>query len=221
MYVIGSTGDDVNQYSLSVAWDITTASYVQNFSIAAQETNPRGLSFKPDGTKMYFAGSTGDDVNEYTLSTAWDISTASYVQNFSFAAQETGPTSFFFKPDGLKMYVLGATGDAVFEYTLSTAWDISTASYTQNFSIAAQDTTPTGLFFRPNGLQMYMVGQTNDNVCEYSLTTPWDISTASYLQSFNVVNQTTLPYGLFFKPDGLKMYILDLNSDVVFSYDFV
>jgi len=221
MYVIGSTGDDVNQYSLSVAWDIATASYVQNFSIAAQETEPRGLSFKPDGTKMYFAGSTGDDVNEYTLSTAWDISTASYVQNFSFAAQETGPTSFFFKPDGLKMYVLGATGDDVNEYTLSTAWDISTASYTQNFSIAAQDTTPTGLFFRPNGLQMYMVGQTNDNVYEYSLTTPWDISTASYLQNFSVFLQESAPTCLFFKFDGLKMYVAGTSQDAVFSYDFV
>jgi hypothetical protein len=91
MYVIGNSGDDVNEYDLSTAWDITTASYLQNFSVATQETNPQGLFFKPDGTKMYVIGSSGDDVNEYDLSTAWDISTASYLQNFSVACSGFNP----------------------------------------------------------------------------------------------------------------------------------
>jgi hypothetical protein len=57
MYVIGSSGDDVNEYDLSTAWDISTASYLQNFSVGAQETTPSGIFFKPDGTKMYVIGS--------------------------------------------------------------------------------------------------------------------------------------------------------------------
>jgi hypothetical protein len=76
------------------------------------------LFFKPDGLKMYIVGSTGDDVNEYDLSTAWDISTASYLQNFSVEAQAALPTDLFFKPDGLKMYILDNGGDAVYEYDL-------------------------------------------------------------------------------------------------------
>jgi hypothetical protein len=118
MYICGSTGDDVNEYDLSTAWDISTASYLQNFSVSAQETVPTDLFFKPDGLKMYICGLTGDDVNEYDLSTAWDISTASYLQNFSVAAQDTDPYGLFFKPDGLKMYILGVVGDAVYEYDL-------------------------------------------------------------------------------------------------------
>jgi DNA-binding beta-propeller fold protein YncE len=169
MYVTGVSGDDVNEYSLSTAWDISTASYVQNFSVATQEISPYGLSFKPDGTKMYVIGTTGDDVNEYSLSTAWDISTASYVQNFSVATEETVPTDLFFKPDGTKMYVIGTTGDDVNEYSLSMAWDISTASYVQNFSVAAQDTDPTGLFFKPDGTKMYVTGATGDKVFQYTL----------------------------------------------------
>jgi hypothetical protein len=104
--------------AVGAAWDISTASYLQNFSVAAQETVPRDLFFKPDGTKMYIVGSSGDDVNEYDLSTAWDISTASYLQNFSVAAQETIPSGLFFKPDGTKMYIVGFSGDAVNEYDL-------------------------------------------------------------------------------------------------------
>jgi DNA-binding beta-propeller fold protein YncE len=218
MYVIGTFGDDVNAYDLSTAWDITSASYLQNFSVSPQETAPSGIFFKPDGTKMYVLGSVGDDVNEYDLSTAWDITSASYLQNFSVAAQETVPQGIFFKPDGTKMYVIGSTGDDVNEYDLSTAWDITTASYLQNFSIAAQETNPTGLFFKPDGLKMYVIGSTGDDVNEYDLSTAWDITTASYLQNFSIAAQETNPTGLFFKPDGLKMYVIGADGDAVWQY---
>ena len=219
MYIVGQTGDAVYEYSLSSAWDVSTASYVQNFSVAAQELNPQGVFFKSDGTKMYITGQSGDDVNEYSLSSAWDISTASYVQNFSVAAQETNPGGVFFKPDGTKMYIVGSTGVDVNEYSLSSAWDVSTASYVQNFSVAAQETNPTGVFFKDDGTKMYIVGNNADAVNEYSLSSAWDISTASYVQNFSVAAQATLPRDLFFKDDGTKMYIVDSVGDAVFSYD--
>jgi DNA-binding beta-propeller fold protein YncE len=218
MYITGTTGDDVNEYNLSTAWDISTASYLQNFSVSAQEATPTGLFFKPDGTKMYISGSTGDDINEYDLSTAWDVSTASYSQNFSVDTEDTIPTDLFFKPDGTKMYVLGTAGDNVNEYNLSTAWDISTASYSQNFSFATQDAGTEGLFFKPDGKKMFMVGRVGDNVYEYDLSTAWDVSTGSYLRSFSVSGQETNPRGLSFKSDGSKMYIIGLGTDTIYQY---
>jgi DNA-binding beta-propeller fold protein YncE len=219
MYVAGGSGDEVNEYDLSTAWDISTASYVQLFSVAAQELNPVGLFFKPDGTKMYVLGSVGDDVNEYSLSTAWDISTASYVQLFSVAAQDTNPTGIFFKPDGTKMYVSGDAGDDINEYDLSTAWNVTTASYLQNFSVVAQDNWPNALFFKPDGTKMYVLGNNQDYVNEYDLSTAWNVTTASYVQNFSIVRQETFNSGLFFKPDGTKMYIVGTVNDAVFEYD--
>jgi len=219
MYVIGSSGGDVNEYDLSSAWDISTASYLQNFSVASQETIPTGLFFKPDGTKMYVVGADGDAIYEYDLSTAWDVSTASFLQNFSVASQEAGPTGIFFKPDGTKMYIVGASGDEVNEYDLSSAWDISSASYLQNFSVASQETVPRGLFFKPDGTKMYVTGSNGDAVNEYDLSSAWDISSASYLQNFSVAAQETNPTGVFFKPDGTKMYVVGATGDTVYSYD--
>jgi 6-phosphogluconolactonase (cycloisomerase 2 family) len=218
MYVVGSSGDDVNEYDLSAAWDISTASYLQNFSVAAQETAPRGLFFNPDGLKMYVIGDTGNDVNEYDLSTAWDISTASYLQNFSVSAQETSPQDLFFKPDGTKMYIVGLAGDDINEYDLSSAWDISTSVYLQNFSVAAQETAPTGIYFRSDGLKMYLTGYGTDRVYEYNLSSAWDISTASFLQFVSISAQTTDPITLFFKPDGTKMYVAGQNNNLIFQY---
>ena len=218
MYITGSSGDDINEYTLSTPWLVSSATYVQNFSVTAQESSPQDTFFKPDGTKMYIVGSIGDDVNEYDLSTAWDISTASYLQNFSVSAQETEPLSLFFKPDGTKMYVMGTTDKDVNEYDLSSAWDISTAVYLQNFSIAGQEINSTGLFFKPDGTKMYITGSTGDDVNEYDLSTPWDISTASYVQNFSVATQETSPQSLFFHPNGSGFYVVGAVNDTVYQY---
>ena len=84
---------------------------------------------KPDGTKMYVVGLVGRDINEYNLSVAWDISTASFVQNFSIAAQEIFPQAVVFKIDGAKMYVVGSDTDTVYQYTTGTGSDIATFTY--------------------------------------------------------------------------------------------
>ena len=217
MYAIGANGDDVNEYNLSTAWNIDTASYSQNFSVASQEIGPRCLFFKPDGTKMYVAGTDGDDVNEYNLSTAWDISTASYSQNFSVSTHTPNPYNMFFKPDGTKVYLTTDADSTIDEYNLSTAWDISTASYNQNYS-ATQTSISLGIFFKPDGTKMYVMGTSGDSIYEYNLSTAWDISTASYNQNFSVTSQETNPYGIFFKPDGTLMYVIGTGSDTVHAY---
>lgn len=219
VYTMGVAGDDVNEYGLGTAWDITTASYTQSFSVSSQEISPSGLFFKSDGTKMYVVGEVSDSVNEYTLSTAWDISTATYTQLFVLSGQDLEPLFLFFKPDGLKMYVSGNVGNNILEYNLSTAWDVSSLSFLQSFNVTAQDTVPAGIFFKPDGTIMYMVGAAGIDVNEYTLTTGWDISTASYLRNFPIASaQETSPYGISLKTDGTKMYIIGNTSDTIFQY---
>ena len=59
------------------------AVFVDAFSVASQETDLQGITFNTDGTKMYVTGKVGDDVNEYTLTTGFDVSTASYDYRYS------------------------------------------------------------------------------------------------------------------------------------------
>jgi len=66
--------------------DLSTAAFVRVFSVSAQDVDPRGLFFKPDGTRLYNVGWVNNEVNEYSLSTAWNISTASFVRVFRVAA---------------------------------------------------------------------------------------------------------------------------------------
>ena len=221
LYVVGRTNRSIFQYSLSTAYDISTASYDSvSFSVAAQETNPIEAFFKSDGTKLYVIGWDGDAVFQYGLTTAYDISTASYDSvSFSFASQDTVAASIYFKPDGTKFYIMGAINDAVFQYSLSTAWDMSTASYDSvSFSFSSQETNPYGLLFNNDGTKMFITGNTSDATFQYSLTTAWDLSTASY-DSVSLDHTTVMtdPFGTRFNSDGSKFYVVASN-DTLYQY---
>jgi len=79
--------------------------FVDSFELGYQETTPWGLAFNNDGTKMFVVGYSGRDVNEYTLSTGFDVSTASFVDSFDVSTQEANPTGLAFNTDGTKMFV--------------------------------------------------------------------------------------------------------------------
>jgi hypothetical protein len=192
-------------------------------SVTAEETSPLGLFFSPDGLNLYVNGSSGDDVNQYTLSSAWDVLTASYVSVFSVASQDSSPHDIFFKPDGLTMFVLGSTNDTVYQYTLTTAWDISTASYaSKSFSVTTQDTAPTGLWFKSDGTVMYVIGTGTDTVFQYTLSTAWDVSTASYAnKSFSVTAQENVPSQVNLSADGTKMWVVGTTTDAIWEYPLV
>ena len=170
MYIVGTTNDTVYEYDLSTPWLVSSAVYNSvSFLIQGQETNPTGLFFKPDGTKMYVVGTGNDRVYEYDLSTPWLVSSAVYNSvSFFVQGQETAPSCLFFKPDGTKMYIVGSTTDTVYEYDLSTPWLVSSAAYNSiNFFVGVQEDNPQALFFKPDGTKMYIVGQTNNRVYEY------------------------------------------------------
>lgn len=217
MYVMGAANDRVYQYNLATAWDVTTASYTGNsLLVTAQEATPQGLFFGDSGTKLYVVGTTTDTVYQYTLSTAWDISTASYASlSFSVATQELTPRALFFKPDGTKMFVFGQTGDDVNEYDLSTAWNVSTASFV-HVSAVVGEATPTGLWFKDDGTKMYVTGFTNDTVREFTLSTAWNVSTISFSKSLSIGFETA-PTGVTFKDDGTELYVLGQTNDAVYG----
>jgi len=221
MYVNGSSGDDVNEYTLSTAWDITTATFVTAFSTNAQDTSPQDIFFKPDGLSMFVMGGTNDTVFQYTLGTAWDVSTASYAsKSFSVTSQESSPLGLWFKPDGLVMYVVGNSTDSVFQYTLGTAWDVSTASYASiSFSFASQETTPQQVNLSADGLKMWVVGSTGDDIWEYTLGTAWDVSTAIPVNNFYVGFQENNPTGLFIDSTAAnRVYVMGSTTDTVYQY---
>lgn len=190
------------------------------YSITAQESAPRGMAFKPDGTKMYIIGNVGNEVNEYTLSTAWDVNTRSHVTQFSTAA-ETAAWSLVFSPDGSTLYANAGGGKVVYVYTLSTPWSISTASYTgTKYALPNAAGGIDGYQFSPNGRQLFTLEAASRAIRTYNLSVPWEVSSSSvtYLESYSVNAQDTDPNGFVIKADGTTLYVVGRTGDDVNYY---
>lgn len=226
VFTIGYANDKIHHYYLEtpfipirdVSGALNRVTFVRssNITVASQESTPRGFTFKPDGTKVYVTGQAIDFVFQYSLSTPWNISTMSYDNiSFSVAAQELNPQGIVFKPDGTKMYVIGTSGDDVNEYTLSTPWDISSASYTRvSSSTGAQDTSPQDIWFNDEGTQLWLLGSGNDRVYRYNLSTPWNVSTMSYIGYVNIGGETT-PTGFSMHPEGGLIMHVGESTDAI------
>lgn len=203
--------------SISGQYDLSTATLVDYFSVNSQDTSPYGLAFSATGHKMYVAGLTQKAIFEYDLSTNFDTSTASYTANYGVIAQDNSPNEVVFNNDGSKMYVLGDQNNSVYEYALSTAWSVTSATLSSTFSVGTYETDPWGLRFNSDGTLMFTLGL-NGNLAKWTLTTGFDVSTASYTSNISVSSQATYSTGLEFNPDGTKAYTVDNGGQDVLTW---
>jgi len=207
-----------------VSWtvDLSNASYDNvSFSVSSQDSGPHDIAFNSDGTKMYMVGIGSSTVYQYTLSTGFDLSTASYDSvSFSMSSQDSAVSGIAFNSDGTKMYMVGYTNDSIHQYSLSTGFDVSTASYDSvSFSVSSQELVPTGLAFNTDGTKMYISGNNSTRIYQYTLSTGFDLSTASYDSvNFNVFSVESSPYSLAFNTDGTKIYLVGRQYDRVQQY---
>ena len=213
MYTTGAINDNIDEYDLSVAWDATSAVFLQTLNVGGINNSPQDLFIRSDGLKAYLIGgfsiSSGTDaVHEIDLSVAWDITTGVLLREFVVNSEDTSPQGLFFKPDGTKMYMVGNQNARVAEYDLSVAWDISTMSISQFFSIAPQGAAGRGISFNGAITKMYIVEILAEQVNTYALSTAGDISTAVFCQTHTTgASGETLERGIFIRADEVRMYI--------------
>ena len=189
-----------------------------------------------DGSQLWFSSESGKIWREVagTYSLLDTISHSNgYVNTmtntgftYAYNTQVNIPQAHCFSSDGTKLYVLcnakvsGNNGE-IFQYTLATPWNISTATYASKTYVVA--TFANGMWFKPDGTQFFIVEDNNGastSVRRYNLGTAWDLATASNPSiSYNISAQTARSSGLQFSDDGTKMFVFDWVSDKVYRYN--
>lgn len=190
-------------------------------NVNAQTTSAGAFYVSPDGTKLYVINTTTNVVYQYTMTTPYDVSTAAY-DSKSYDPSETGNNntrSLWFKNDGTKMYVGDSSkggSHTLYQYTLSTAWDVSTASYDSvSFSFSAQGGNQQCLFFHPEGTAFWLEYFDDRTIKQYVLSTPWDLSTASYDSvSLSTSGDVTNVNSFCFNPSGTEFFVLGSGGDI-------
>jgi len=184
------------------------------YSVNAQETGPRGITFNNDGTKMFITGTTGDDVNEYTLSNGFDLSsTVTFVDSYA-VTECPNPTAVKFNANGTQMFVTGVGNSNVHEYALTTGFDVSTAGFTQTL-VTTVDSDNFGLDFKPDGTKMWITGDQNNKIYEFNLSSAFDISTATFNQDLTMTAIDVEPFGIEWSPNGKRLFVVGTRGNGV------
>ena len=173
-----------------------------------------------DETKAYqYEASTGL-ITEITLGTSAfpHVNAANTASTFTATTHEATPTDILFNGDGSKLFVVGNGTDSIYSYPVPTAFDISTATTAGYTSYAfTEDTDVQSAFFNGDGTKMYMVGNTNKTIYQYSLSTAYDISSVTYdtvSLGVDVLSETlSNVYAAAFGPDGKKLFVSGLISN--------
>jgi len=208
LFVVGTTLDSIQSVDLPIAWDlssisstatVTTVNLAGSAAVGGRglETALSNMHVANDpndtatyGKKFFVVGDTHDEVQEYTCTTAWDLSTMSPNATAVFDLRTDHGSNVYsitFNPDGTIMYVGRAGSPNTFShFDLSTAWDLSTAVYNSSKSatISVRSTSygnfesyVTNIAFNGDGTKAYFVGRTRYDLHSTTLSTAWDLST--------------------------------------------
>jgi len=223
---------------------------VNQLDISSEEKKAFGVTFNNDGTKMFMVGETSgndgvaDDVHEYVLSTPYDTSTATFRVGFSTLSENNKLRQIQFNKDGSKMFVSGRrvdqnpNGNFIFQYSLSTNFDLSTATYSGNsFQANTANVGITkslyGFAFNNDGTMMFLSdgstdGTSTEKVYQLSLETAFDLSgSITVIRSVDLealqdtvepVNGETEPSGIAFNQDGTRMFLIGQKGNDVNQY---
>lgn len=176
-----SNSSTIYQYTLSTAWDISTTSYDSKSVTLGEGISCQYIQFNQNGTILYAIQS--GTIYQYTLSTAWDISTVTY-DNKSILIESYASNRFNINSTGDRIICLvNGTPDIIKSYLLSTAWDISTATYdNQTYNLT---NSVYGFLIDDDGNNLYF-SDDGDYIRQYylnSFSTITGVSTMTGVQS--------------------------------------
>ena len=232
-YLIGFGDDNIQQFSLSTAYDVATQSYDGAYSLGGDGfTSPYNFRWNDDGTKFFAVNYSTDVIVEYSVSNAYDVTSGTITEgtNFSVSSYESTPFDVAFNADGTQMFVIGNGGDEVNEFTLSTGFDLSsTVTHVSATSLGMSN--PAAFDFNPTGTKMVVVDYDSDLIKAFNLSPGFDSSTLSEYESIDlsntqwdaapsgstyITNYWATPSGCRFNGDGSTITVLDRYNS---SYD--
>jgi hypothetical protein len=169
MFVVGNNSTNVSQFDLATPFDLSsTVSFSASFDVSPQESNPQGIVFSADGTKMFITGASAR-VYQYSLGGSFDISgSVSFSTSFDVSTQDSFATGVDFADDGTQMFILGVNTGNAYQYSLDIAFDVSSGvTNTASFDFSGQTSNVDGFQIPVDNNRMVVINGSNDKLLEY------------------------------------------------------
>ena len=188
MFIVNHAGrKSVDEYLLSTAFDVSTATFDSEISIAGQEVRANSIAFNNDGTRMVVAGVGNDSqvrIHEYSLSTGFDLSsTVTHLNTEDLISFQSHIDGVTFNYDGTKMYTITTMNDAqdlMYQFKLTTPYDVSTLSLEGTYTVSSVSVSSREVVFSNDGSKMFIIDDDpddliNNKVHEFNLSCNWSV----------------------------------------------
>ena len=224
MFVVGMSQNKIFEFDLTTGFDVSTATKNSNeCSFIGLGDDVVDIDFNSDGTKLFLVdqhqGGNDETIEEFDLSTAYDVSSCTHVEEH-FKGDFVGSVGIEFDSSGTKLFIYHTAGtDSIKQYSLSSPYNLSnptlqkqsTGTSDKNFQTI--ESQPSGFTFSSDGSKMFITGKNKDKVQEFNLSTPFDLSSVSRTNGYDISGQIAAVGGVSFSADGLKMFVLDSDND--------
>lgn len=220
------------EFDLVTAFDLSTASYTgRSLSLSSQMTQAHSINMTSDGLIAYIteSGSTvypksPTKTYQYSLSTPFNLSTAIYTGKFFEPSEDSGMWSVNINNDGSRILTCGDEFDKVYQYTLTTPYDISTASYDNVFfDISPFAADSHNMIVSNGGLSFYVLDTFNNTIHQFDMDRAYELDTAQYNGgTFSASDTSTLTHGFHVGNLGNTVYVCDqgagLGTSTIYQY---
>ncbi len=187
-----------------------------------------GMDFSRDGLHLLMVSPSLAEAHSFTLSLADETSSAVWDgagKKLDVSSQDSAMNGLAISADGFHVFMVGITNDKVYSYSLTRAFDLSTATHNSgsDLDISGQTLLPIGIALSADGLHFFVVGNDNVKVYAYTMTAANGLGTASYdgaPDDLDVSGQITDPVDVALSADGLKLCINGFSDQKIFAYTF-
>ena len=206
----------VREWTLTTPFDLTTAQQTAQLNFTFDRVDPIGID--SSGTHLIVGGDGGYDYTvSFTLSTPWDLSTAqSDMSTANFFIVPSSERIIEFGDSGSRLFI-GREGGGIYSYSLTTPYTVpDNLDVVSGFSALFTPGNMRSFTFSADGLTLFVLRYTNNDIQVYTLATAYDISspTLAYTTAaLTTIDATfTQPYDIKIKPDGTTLLLLDYNN---------
>jgi hypothetical protein len=193
VFFVTAGGTSVYKFLLTVANDISTAAQAQSIDTSSSLTNPliRTVTISPDGTKLlhdqqYSIGTGWKHMHQWTLSTPFDLSTATYDGSYNTGGEQ----SPLWNDDGTVLYTYKGNTLEILATTINVPYDLIGSTSRSNSTAA----TLTGMtnariqdsFFNLDGTKYYATDGLG--IHTFDVSTPYDLTTVNTTPVSSITN---------------------------------
>ena len=223
MYLIGTTNDIIEEYSLSAPYDISTGSFTARVSTAndfdwssygGAGEDPLAADFVNGGSGLFFISSDANldggqgAVQKISLSTAYDLSSTTTADGGVILSNI--PNSIEFHPNDGSRFFSGDANGEIEEYSLDAGtFDLSGGVSKVNvLDISSNVADPRSFTFNDDGRAFFTTGASSDKVYKFELRSAYDItSSATLTETFDITEVMEFPEFITFNGDGSNFFL--------------